>query len=133
MANRISAAFARMEAQIADRLARGLTTIEKVRELHKTLDMDIGEHAKFQTLKTLAVARNLLTAEEGQTVYVALGEVVTVFNDQPIHIKSVLTSFFQELLTLQIREHGGRTPSRRVRRQSFRIARRDSLLKNKND
>jgi hypothetical protein len=116
MANRITGAFARMEAQIADRIANGLTTAEKDRDLHKTLDMDIGEHAKFQTLKTLAVARNLLTLEEGQTVYVCLGESVTVFNDQPIHIKSVLTSFFQELLTLEIQQHGGRTPSRRVRR-----------------
>src|SRR3954470_9061885 len=83
MANRITAAFARMEAQIADRIAKGLTTAEKVRDLHKTLDMDIGEHAKFQTLKTLAVARNLLTLEEGQTIYVCLGESLQTFNDQP--------------------------------------------------
>ena len=74
MANRINAAFARMEAQIADRIAKGLTTQDKVDALHKTLDMDIGEHAKFQTLKTLAVARNLLTLEEGQTVFVYLGD-----------------------------------------------------------
>lgn len=118
MANRITAAFARMEAQIADRIAKGLTTTDRVRDLHKTLDMTVEEHAKFQTLKTLAVARNLLNAEEGQTIYVALGETVCVFNDQPIHIKSVLTSLFAELLTAQIRQHGDRTPSRRVRRQS---------------
>lgn len=113
MENRINTAFARMKAQIADRIAKGLTTAEKVRDLHKTLDMDIGEHAKFQTLKTLAVARNLLTLEEGQTIFVCLGESVTVFNDQPIHIKSVLTSFFAELLTAEIRQRGGRMPSRR--------------------
>src|SRR5437588_8599826 len=101
-----------MDAQI-DRIAKGLTTAEKVRDLHKTLDMDIGEHAKFQTLKTLAVARGLLNADEGQTIYVTLGNFVTVFNNQPIHVKSVLTSFFAELLTAQIRQHGGRTPSRR--------------------
>jgi hypothetical protein len=118
MANRITDAFARMKAQIADRIAKGLTTAEKVRDLHKTLDMDIGEHAKFQTLKTLAVAQGLLTAEEGQSIYVCLGESVTVFNDQPIHIKSVLTSFFAELLSAQIRQRGVRQKPRHVRRHS---------------
>jgi hypothetical protein len=118
MANRITAAFARMDAQIADRIANGLTTAEKVRDVHKTLDMDIGEHAKFQTLKTLAVAQGLLTLEEGISIYAALGESVQTFNNQPIHIKSVLTSFFAELLKAQIQQRGGRTQSRLARRQS---------------
>ena len=43
MANRITAAFARMKAQIADRIADGLTAAEKVRDVHKTLDMDLNE------------------------------------------------------------------------------------------
>ena len=118
MANRITDAFARMKAQVADRIAKGLTTAEKVRDLHQTLDMDLTEYVKFQTLKTLAVARNLLTLEEGNCIYACLGENVQTFNDQPIHVKSVLTSLFGELLAAQIRQHGGRTPSRRVRRQS---------------
>ncbi len=113
MANRITDAFTRMKAQIADRIANGLTTAERVRDLHKTLDMDLTEYTKFQTLKTLAVARNLLTLEEGNSIYACLGESVQTFNDQPIHIKSVLTSFFAELLTAQIRQHGGRMKSRR--------------------
>ena len=118
MANRIIDAFARMEGQIKDRIAKGLTTADKVAALHGTLDMDIGEHAKFQTLKTLAVAQGLLTLEEGQTVYLCLGESLQTFNDQPVHIKSVLTSFFAELLTLQIRQRGGRTNSGQARRKS---------------
>ena len=118
MVNRITDAFARMKAQIADRIAKGLTTAEKVRDLHKALDMDLNEYVKFQILKTLAVAQGLLTADEGQSVYLCLGESVQTFNDQPIHIKSVLTSFFAELLTAEIRQRNGRTPSRRVRRQS---------------
>lgn len=114
MANRITDAFARMKVQIADRIAKGLTTAEKVRDLHKTLDMDLNEYVKFQEAKSLAVAKGLLTAEEGQSVYACLGECVTVFNDQPIHIKSVLTSFFAELLTAQIRQRESRRGGRRL-------------------
>jgi|SRR6185437_1327309 len=109
MANRITDAFTRMEAQIADRITNGLTTAERVRGLHQTLDMDLNDYAKFQTLKTLAVAQGLHTPEEGQSVYVCLGESVQTFNEQPIHVKSVLTSFFAELLTAQIRQRRVRT------------------------
>jgi len=113
MTNRITDAFARMEAQIADRIASGLTTADKVRALHKTLDMDLTEYTKFQTLKTLAVAQGLLTCDEGQSVFICLGESVKTFNDQPIHIKSVLTSFFMELLTVQLQQRRGLTTPRR--------------------
>lgn len=98
MANRITAAFARMEAQIADRVAKGITTQAKVDETSKAMDMTIAEHAMFQTKKSLAVAQGRLTAEEGQTIYVALGNTVSVFNKQPVHVKCVLTSLFKELL-----------------------------------
>ena len=114
MANRIAEAFARIKAQIADRIAKGLTTAEKVHNLHKTLDMDLTEYVKFQQAKSLAVASGLLNVEEGQSIYVCLGESVQTFNDQPIHVKSVLTCFFGELLTAQIRQYGGWTTSRRV-------------------
>jgi hypothetical protein len=117
MANRITAGFARMKAQIADRIANGLTTAEKVRNVHKTLDMDLTEYVKFQTLKTLAVAQGLLTPEEGQSVYVCLGESVQTFNEQPIHVKSVLTSLFGELLTAQMRQRSSNKNANRVRRR----------------
>ena len=74
MANRITAAFDQMKDQIADRIAKGLTTAEKVRDLHKTLDMDLAEYVRFQQAKSLAVATGLLTAEEGQSIYACLGE-----------------------------------------------------------
>jgi hypothetical protein len=111
MENRITAAFARMNAQIADRIAKGLTTADKVAALNGTLDMDLAEYARFQTLKTLAVAQGLMTPDEGQTIYLCLGESVQTFNDQPTYIKSVLTSFFAELLTAQIEQR--RTKPRR--------------------
>lgn len=96
--NRIAAAIVRMKAQIEDRIARGLTTAEKVEETRKAFDMDIIEYAKFQELKTLAVSQGKLTLEEGQTVYNYLGEIPSTFNRQPVHVKYALTSLFKELL-----------------------------------
>jgi hypothetical protein len=115
MANRITAAFARMEGQIANRIANGLTTAEKVRDVHKTLDMDLPEYVRFQTLKTLAVAQGLLTPEEGQSIYLCLGESVQTFNDQPIYVKTVLTTFFAELLRAQIEQRAGQKKPRHCR------------------
>ena len=40
----------------------------------KALDMDVGEYVRFQELKSLAVAKGTLTAEEGQLVYALLGK-----------------------------------------------------------
>jgi hypothetical protein len=117
MANRINDAFARMEAQIAERIAKGLITVEKVGDIHKTLDMDLAEYAEFQTVKTLAVAQGLLTSEEGQSIYLYLGECVQTFNDQPVHIKSVLTSLFAELLAAQIEQRAGQKNPRNGRRK----------------
>ena len=96
--NRIQAAFGRMEKQIKDRIDEGLTTQADVDEVCKALDMEFYEYARFQTLKSLAVADGSVTTEEGMTIYAALGEQPNTFNKQPVHIKVVLTNFFKELL-----------------------------------
>jgi hypothetical protein len=96
--NRVTSAIARMKDQIAERINLGLTTAAKVKSLHKTLDMDVSEHARFQELKTLAVAEGKLTLEEGQSLYLLLGNSVSVFNKQPVEVKCVLTKIFEELL-----------------------------------
>ena len=75
-----------------------LLTNRTVDEVCKTLDMEFDEYARFQTLKSLAVADGSLTTEEGMTIYAALGEQPNTFNKQPVHIKVVLTNFFKELL-----------------------------------
>lgn len=98
--NRILLSFARMEAQIKDRIAKGHTTKEKVDEVAKTLDMDFQEFVRFQELKSLAVATEKLTLDEGMTIFNALGGTPSHFNAQPTHIKSVMTSLFAELLLL---------------------------------
>ncbi len=87
-----------METQIAERIATGITTKAKVKATSASLDMDTFEHARFQEIKTLAVANGKLTLLEGQTVYAALGNTVSVFNKQPVHIKAVLTGLFKELM-----------------------------------
>lgn len=102
--NRIAAAYLKMEKQIADRVANGITTEAKVRETGKTLDMSLEEFVRFQELKTLAVANGILTLEEGMTIYNSLGGTPEHFNDQPVHVKAVLTSFFKELLTIAIKQ-----------------------------
>lgn len=102
--NRIIAAYGRMEKQIAQRIKDGLTTVEKVEQTCKALDMDLEEYCRFQELKSLAVASEKLTLEEGMTIYSSLGETLSVFNNQPVHVKSALTSLFKELLTWQIHE-----------------------------
>ena len=76
MSNRVTAAFVRMEAQINDRIANGLTTKQKVADTGKVLNMDILEYVKFQEIKSLAVATGKLTLEEGQSIYACLGESV---------------------------------------------------------
>ena len=96
--NRIQLAFGRIEKQIKDRIDEGLTTQADVDEVCKARDMEFDEYARFQTLKSLAVADGSLTTEEGMTIYAALGEQPNTFNKQPVHIKVVLTNFFKELL-----------------------------------
>jgi len=100
--NRIQSAFDRMEKQIKDRIDEGLTTQADVDEVCKALDMEFGEYAKFQTLKSLAVADNSISLDEGMTIYAVLGEQPDTFNKQPVHIKVVLTNFFKELLDKQV-------------------------------
>ena len=98
MTNRITVAFGRMEKQIAERIKSGKTTQKAVDSSHSTLDMDLLEYAKFQEYKSLAVAENVLTIEEGMTVYNCLGNSLDVFNRQPVYVKSILTVLFRQLL-----------------------------------
>jgi len=96
--NRVSAAIERAKARIKDRLETGVITEERVAELHKSLDMDFTEFARFQELKSLAMLEGRLTQDEAQTIYALLGETPDHFNRQPVEVKSVLTQIFGELL-----------------------------------
>jgi len=97
--NRIVNAFDKMKAQIAQRIENGLTTEAKVKDAHKALDMDLEEYISLQEVKSLAVAMELLTVDEGQSIYATLEGGVERFNRQPVHIKSVINSMHAQLLT----------------------------------
>jgi len=97
--NRIQAAFDKMEKLIQSRIDTGQTTAEKVVEIGVVLDMELGEYCRFQELKTLLVAEGKITLEEGMTIYTALGNMPSVFNSQPVHVKAVLTELLKEMLS----------------------------------
>lgn len=98
MSNRVTAAIARRRESIAERLADGRLTESQLAKLDDDLKMDLGEFARFQTLKSHAMLEGKLTEEEAQTIYALLGETPSVFNAQPIEVKVVLTTVFSELL-----------------------------------
>ena len=92
--NRVTEAIKRMRKQIADQIASGKTTQEKVNALHKTLDMPWNEYSMFQTHKSAAVGVKL-TLEEANTIYAVLGESgPEQFNKSDIATKTVLTQIF---------------------------------------
>ena len=91
--NRITLAIERAKALIAK---KGLSA-EKLAELHKSMDMELDEYCRFQTLKSNAVGSQL-TLDEAQTIYGFLGNTLEHFNRQPLEIKWVLTEVFATLL-----------------------------------
>lgn len=108
--NRVTTAIAKLEQTIKDRLAAGLVTQEKVDALNLSLNMDLGEYVKFQEYKSLAVASGKLTTDEGMTIYRYLGNTPDTFNNQPVHVKSVLTQLFMELMASALKARGINVP-----------------------
>jgi len=96
--NRIASIIERKRLEIAARIDRKVVSAADVERARAALDMEFDEYVRFQELKSLAVIHNTLTLEEGQTVYVYLGNCPDTFNSQPVHVKAVLTSLFKELL-----------------------------------
>lgn len=101
MENRILTAIQKRKEDIARKLSSGEVTQEKLKSLHKKLDMDVMEFCKFQNIKSLAMLKGKLSQDEAQTVYNLLGENYFTFNNQPIEVKAVLTRLFGELLEMR--------------------------------
>ena len=100
--NRVSTMIRQYQESISQRLANGTVTQQKLDDLSRNLNMDVGEYCRFQQLKSLAFAGGKMMLEEAQTIYVYLGESVETFNVQPVAVKAVLTKVFEELLEMQI-------------------------------
>lgn len=96
--NRIATAIDDQNKNIKDRLANGLTTRKALNELYENLDMELDEYCRFQDLKSLAVADETLSLDEGQTIYQYLGNTPEVFNKQVLAVKTVLTEVFRSLM-----------------------------------
>jgi len=114
--NRIATAIANKMTEINGKLARGVISQEQIDKTHKGLDLETDLHANFQEVKSLAVANGMMTVEEGQTIYVYLGESPSVFNNQNIATKAVLMGVYQELLGARIVAKGGKLPAKKRRR-----------------
>jgi hypothetical protein len=99
---RLDAFLARHESNVAERLANGLVTQEKLDELHKSLDIDFSELCAFQELKTRAMLAGKLTQDEAQWVYARLGETTDTFNAQPLAVKVCITQMMSELLRMRL-------------------------------
>jgi hypothetical protein len=71
---------------------------EKMADLSKKMDMELGEYCRFQTLKSAAALNGKLSQDEAITIYALLGTTPEYFNRQPLEVKVVLTQVFASLL-----------------------------------
>jgi hypothetical protein len=103
MYNRIVAKIEAQRLDIETKLNNNLLTPEKIQGTSDALNMPLDEYVIFQELKSLAVLHNILTVDEGMTIYSYLGEAgPDYFNQQPIEVKVVLTKLFSELLSMKM-------------------------------
>ena len=101
MRNKVADAVLRMEEQIQNRINAGIVTVGQVEKTRAALDMDMEEFCRFQEVKSLAVANGMLTLDEGQSIFMYLGNSPTHFNGNSAAVKAVLTQLFKELLERQ--------------------------------
>ena len=96
-ASTIDKAIAEQACETVCAIAEGRTTLERVENCNRTLDMSESEWWRFQDLKSVYVGVHL-TLEESQAVYRLLGDSVSDFNESPVACKAVLTGIFHDLL-----------------------------------
>ncbi len=97
-ANRVTLCIDKIRQGMQDKLDRGEITPAQVEKARRAFDLGFDEYAKFQEVKSLAVADGTLTLEEGQTVYALLGNQPSTFNGQDAAVKAALTNLFASLL-----------------------------------
>lgn len=75
---------------------------EATENLTRKLDFDFYEHSKFQELKSLAFASELINLEEAQLLYTLLGPTATHVNSQSVAVKIALTVVMEKLIQVVI-------------------------------
>ena len=98
--NRVQALISNAERAIKSKLESGELTEERFVELSAQMNMEFDEYVMLQELKSLAVANQVLSVDEGMTAYAVLGETVIHFNSRPFHEKYAMAQLFKELLEL---------------------------------
>jgi hypothetical protein len=96
--NRIVNAIEEQKKNISDRLTKGIITQKQVDSLNASLNMESDEFHYFQEVKSLAVMKQSISLDEGNTIYRHLGATPETFNNQPVEVKVVLTQIFAELM-----------------------------------
>ena len=91
---------------------QGIPIEEALEKLDKTMALGFSDHFEFQNLQARAHASGQLTTEEAQTVYIALGEVMSSKNGgwQPhvdLAMKTTITQIIGELVSIRIKEKRG--------------------------
>lgn len=94
MANRVELAVKAVTVTLRER-AFDPATLAK---LEATLCMTFGDHSRFQTLKSVAQLKGEITLEEAQSLYILLGNQVSVFNNRSLAVKVAVTKALAELL-----------------------------------
>ena len=85
---------------------------EALKKLDREMGLTFSDHFDYQNLQARAHASGQLTTEEAQTVYIALGEVMSSKNGgwQPhvdLPMKVIITQLMAEILSIRIKEKRG--------------------------
>lgn len=103
MPNRVQERITQAKQAIQSKLDAGAITASLLEECSNdpATQLTLTEYCDFQELKTLAVANNVITLEEGQFVYRLLGESLSTFHKQDLPTRIVLMKFYAQLIQLR--------------------------------
>lgn len=98
--NRVTDLIGNLQDQI---MSKNLS-IEKQEQASRALDLTFAEHARFQTVKSLAQLASKFNLEESESVYAVLGPNPDFFNRQPLANKLAVGLLMGELMKESTKE-----------------------------
>jgi len=87
---------------IDDRVADCNRSDAELKRLHARFDMELDEFCRMQEMKSLAVAQEILTPEEGAYIYHQMGGLPSTFNSRPLAVKVAITQVMAELMGVTV-------------------------------